>query len=129
VDTPVNNAYAEPPFDDFVNVELDDIRTSFETTVFAALRLTRLFSPALASTKGVDRDDQLNRPLRTGSPPMKLPPFVVKSVPSVEHRILEDAPHGRACDVLIRGKLLMSRTQGPLRLVCERGATDGAGTA
>ena len=52
VDTLVHNAYAEPPFDDFVNVELDDIRTSFETTVFAALRLTRLFAPALKETEG-----------------------------------------------------------------------------
>jgi NAD(P)-dependent dehydrogenase (short-subunit alcohol dehydrogenase family) len=52
VDALVNNAYAEPPFDDFVNVELDDIRSSFETTVFAALRLTRLFAPALKSTNG-----------------------------------------------------------------------------
>ncbi|GAB1511531.1 SDR family oxidoreductase [Actinophytocola sp. KF-1] len=52
VDALVHNAYAEPPFDDFVNVDLDDIRSSFETTVFAALRLTRLFAPALKETEG-----------------------------------------------------------------------------
>lgn len=60
---------------------------------------------------------------------MKLPLIVAKPIPSVERRILEDAPRDRACDLLIRGMPLMSRTQGPLRLVCERGATDGAGTA
>jgi NAD(P)-dependent dehydrogenase (short-subunit alcohol dehydrogenase family) len=52
VDTLVNNAYAEPPFGDFVDVDVDDIRVSFETTVFAALRLTRLFAPTLAENQG-----------------------------------------------------------------------------
>lgn len=52
VDTLVNNAYAEPPFGELVTIELDDIKTSFEVTMFAALRLTRLFAPALKETKG-----------------------------------------------------------------------------
>lgn len=52
VDSLVHNAYAEPPFADFVDVEIDDIRSSFETTVFGALRLTRLFAPALKETEG-----------------------------------------------------------------------------
>jgi NAD(P)-dependent dehydrogenase (short-subunit alcohol dehydrogenase family) len=52
VDTLVNNAYAEPPFGELVDIEVEDIRNSFEATVFAALRLTRLFAPALAETKG-----------------------------------------------------------------------------
>jgi NAD(P)-dependent dehydrogenase (short-subunit alcohol dehydrogenase family) len=52
VDAVVHNAYAEPPFADFVDVEIDDIRSSFETTVYGALRLTRSFSAALEATEG-----------------------------------------------------------------------------
>ena len=52
VDTLVNNAFAVPPMDDLVKVELDGIRTGFETNVFAALRLTRLFAPSLAEQRG-----------------------------------------------------------------------------
>ncbi|MCW2877887.1 MAG: short-chain dehydrogenase [Sphaerisporangium sp.] len=52
VDTLVNNAFAIPPMDDLVNVDLDAIRTGFETNVYAALRLTRLFAPELAETGG-----------------------------------------------------------------------------
>jgi NAD(P)-dependent dehydrogenase (short-subunit alcohol dehydrogenase family) len=52
VDAVVHNAYAEPPFADFVDVEIDDIRSSFETTVYGALRLTRSFSAALKETEG-----------------------------------------------------------------------------
>ncbi|WP_459546497.1 SDR family oxidoreductase [Nocardia sp. X0981] len=52
VDALVNNAFAMPPMADLTEVALDDLRASLETNVFAALRLTRLFAPALAETKG-----------------------------------------------------------------------------
>lgn len=52
VDALVNNAFAMPPMADLADVALDDLRTSLETNVFAALRLTRLFTPALAEAKG-----------------------------------------------------------------------------
>jgi NAD(P)-dependent dehydrogenase (short-subunit alcohol dehydrogenase family) len=52
VDVLVNNAFAVPPMDDLVNVDLADIRAGFETNVFAALRLTRLFAPTLAERTG-----------------------------------------------------------------------------
>ncbi len=52
VDTLVNNAFAIPPITDLVDVDLDDVRAGFETNVLAALRLTRLFVPALAESKG-----------------------------------------------------------------------------
>ncbi|MEU5760934.1 MULTISPECIES: SDR family oxidoreductase [Nocardia] len=52
VDTLVNNAFAIPPIVDLADVDLDQVRAGFETNVLAALRLTRLFVPALAETKG-----------------------------------------------------------------------------
>ncbi|WP_228001102.1 SDR family oxidoreductase [Nocardia australiensis] len=52
VDTLVNNAFAIPPITDLATVDLDDVRAGFETNVLAALRLTRLFVPALAESKG-----------------------------------------------------------------------------
>ncbi|MET7771836.1 SDR family oxidoreductase [Nocardia sp. NPDC005366] len=52
VDTVVNNAFAIPPIADLADVDLDQVRAGFETNVLAALRLTRLFIPALAETKG-----------------------------------------------------------------------------
>jgi NAD(P)-dependent dehydrogenase (short-subunit alcohol dehydrogenase family) len=52
VDTLVNNAFAIPPIVDLVDVDLDQVRAGFETNVLAALRLTRLFVPALTETKG-----------------------------------------------------------------------------
>lgn len=52
VDALVNNAFAMPPMVDLTEVALDDLRASLETNVFAALRLTRLFTPALAEAKG-----------------------------------------------------------------------------
>ncbi|MBF6434890.1 SDR family oxidoreductase [Nocardia cyriacigeorgica] len=52
VDTLVNNAFAIPPIVDLADVELDAVRAGFETNVLAALRLTRLFVPALAEAKG-----------------------------------------------------------------------------
>ncbi|MEV6325487.1 SDR family oxidoreductase [Nocardia sp. NPDC051787] len=52
VDTLVNNAFAIPPIVDLLDVDLDQVRAGFETNVLAALRLTRLFVPALTETKG-----------------------------------------------------------------------------
>lgn len=52
VDTLVNNAFAVPPLTDLVDVDLADVRAGFETNVYAALRLTRLFTPALADSRG-----------------------------------------------------------------------------
>jgi len=52
VDTLINSAFAVPPMADLVEVDLADVRSGFETNVFAALRLTRLFTPALAEAKG-----------------------------------------------------------------------------
>ncbi|MFF0527594.1 SDR family oxidoreductase [Nocardia amikacinitolerans] len=52
VDTLVNNAFAIPPLADLAEVDLDQVRAGFETNVLAALRLTRMFVPALTETKG-----------------------------------------------------------------------------
>ena len=52
VDALVNNAFAIPPLKALLAVDFDDIRASFETNVFAALRLSRLFADALASSQG-----------------------------------------------------------------------------
>jgi NAD(P)-dependent dehydrogenase (short-subunit alcohol dehydrogenase family) len=51
-DTLVHNAFVMPPMRDLSTVDLDDVRRSFETNVYAALRLTRLFTPALVETAG-----------------------------------------------------------------------------
>lgn len=52
VDTLVNNAFVMPPLADLLDTDLDAIRTSVETNVLAALRLTRLCAPALADAGG-----------------------------------------------------------------------------
>ncbi|HEX2176604.1 MAG TPA: SDR family oxidoreductase [Nocardioidaceae bacterium] len=52
VDTLVNNAFAMPPMQDLGETPFDALRTSFEVNVLAALRLTRLFAPALAEHAG-----------------------------------------------------------------------------
>jgi NAD(P)-dependent dehydrogenase (short-subunit alcohol dehydrogenase family) len=52
VDTLVNNAFAMPPLADLADTELAAIRTSHETNVLGALRLTRLFAPALGESRG-----------------------------------------------------------------------------
>jgi NAD(P)-dependent dehydrogenase (short-subunit alcohol dehydrogenase family) len=52
VDGLVNNAFAIPPLTDLAKVDLDVVRVGFETNVYAALRLTRLFIPALAEHGG-----------------------------------------------------------------------------
>jgi len=52
VDVLVNNAFAIPPLKSLASVDFDAVRASFETNVFAALRLSRLFADDLAATNG-----------------------------------------------------------------------------
>lgn len=52
IDALINNAFAIPPLGDLQTVDFDQARAGFETNVFAALRLTRLFAPALVESKG-----------------------------------------------------------------------------
>jgi NAD(P)-dependent dehydrogenase (short-subunit alcohol dehydrogenase family) len=52
VDALVNNAFVMPPMRDLAKVDLDAVRASLETNVFAALRLTRLLTPALVAARG-----------------------------------------------------------------------------
>ena len=47
IDSLVSNAFAIPPLGPLQTVDFDQARAGFETNVFAALRLTRLFVPAL----------------------------------------------------------------------------------
>lgn len=52
IDALVNNAFATPPLGPLRTVDFDQARAGFETNVFAALRLTRLFVPALQESHG-----------------------------------------------------------------------------
>jgi NAD(P)-dependent dehydrogenase (short-subunit alcohol dehydrogenase family) len=52
VDALVNNAFAIPPLKPLLSVDFADVRASFETNVFAALRLSRLFTAQLADVAG-----------------------------------------------------------------------------
>ena len=52
VDALVHNALAMPPITPLAEVDLAAIQASFDTNVVAALRLTRLFTPALAESGG-----------------------------------------------------------------------------
>jgi NAD(P)-dependent dehydrogenase (short-subunit alcohol dehydrogenase family) len=51
-DALVHNALAMPPIKDLSVVDLDAMRAAFDTNVVGALRLTRLFLPALAANSG-----------------------------------------------------------------------------
>ena len=51
-DALVHNALAMPPIKDLALVDLDAVGTSFDANVLAALRLTRLFTEALAESRG-----------------------------------------------------------------------------
>ncbi len=51
-DALVHNALAMPPIKDLGVVDLEAVRTAFDTNVVAALRLTRLFTPALIESQG-----------------------------------------------------------------------------
>ncbi|WP_370949102.1 SDR family oxidoreductase [Amycolatopsis sp. cg5] len=52
VDALVNNAFAMPPMVDLLDIELEALKTALDTTTLAALRLTRLFAPALEEAGG-----------------------------------------------------------------------------
>jgi len=52
IDALVNNAFAVPPLGPLRTVDFDQARAGFETNVFAALRLTRLFVPELEKSRG-----------------------------------------------------------------------------
>ena len=52
VDTLVHNAFAIPPLTSLADADLATLRAAFDTNVVAALRLTRLFTPALAASRG-----------------------------------------------------------------------------
>jgi NAD(P)-dependent dehydrogenase (short-subunit alcohol dehydrogenase family) len=52
VDALVNNAFAIPPIADLVEADLEAIRAGLETSVLGTLRLTRLFVPSLAESRG-----------------------------------------------------------------------------
>jgi len=52
VDVLVNNAFAIPPITDLSGVDLDGVRVGLETSVLGALRMTRLFTGALAESRG-----------------------------------------------------------------------------
>jgi NAD(P)-dependent dehydrogenase (short-subunit alcohol dehydrogenase family) len=52
IDALVSNAFAVPPLGPLQTVDFDQARAGFETNVFAALRLTRMFVPALTESRG-----------------------------------------------------------------------------
>lgn len=52
VDTLISNALVEPPHTELVDTSLDDIRLGMEVDVYAALRLSGLFAPALRESRG-----------------------------------------------------------------------------
>jgi len=51
-DTLVHNAFAIPPLTSLADADVDALRIAFDTNVLAVLRLTRLFTPALAAAQG-----------------------------------------------------------------------------
>jgi NAD(P)-dependent dehydrogenase (short-subunit alcohol dehydrogenase family) len=51
-DALVHNALAMPPIKDLSVVDLDAIKSAFDVNVVGALRMTRLFTPALAASSG-----------------------------------------------------------------------------
>jgi len=52
VDALVHNALVMPPISDLGKVDLDAVQAGFNNNVVSALRMTRLFVPALAATSG-----------------------------------------------------------------------------
>ncbi|MFH0241947.1 SDR family oxidoreductase [Streptomyces sp. HK10] len=52
VDTLINNALVEPPHTELCDTSMDDIRLGMEVDVYAALRLSRLFTQALSDSRG-----------------------------------------------------------------------------
>ena len=52
VDTLVHNAFAIPPLTSLADADLAALQAAFDINVIATLRLTRLFTPALAASRG-----------------------------------------------------------------------------
>ncbi|MFI1620136.1 SDR family oxidoreductase [Streptomyces lydicus] len=52
VDALINNALVEPPLTELSETAMDDIRLGMEVDVYAALRLSRLFTSALRESRG-----------------------------------------------------------------------------
>jgi NAD(P)-dependent dehydrogenase (short-subunit alcohol dehydrogenase family) len=52
VDALIHNALVMPPIAKLARVSLEDVQAGFSNNVISALRMTRLFIPALAETKG-----------------------------------------------------------------------------
>ena len=52
IDALINNAFAIPPLGPLETVDFEQARAGFETNVLGALRLTRMFAPALAESRG-----------------------------------------------------------------------------
>ena len=52
IDALINNAFAIPPLGPLQTVDFEQARAGFETNVLGALRLTRMFAPALAESRG-----------------------------------------------------------------------------
>ncbi len=52
IDTLVHNAFAIPPLTGLADADLATLQAAFDTNVVAALRLTRLLTPALAASQG-----------------------------------------------------------------------------
>jgi NAD(P)-dependent dehydrogenase (short-subunit alcohol dehydrogenase family) len=52
IDALINNAFATPPLGPLQTVDFDQTRAGFETNVLGALRLTRMFVPALTESQG-----------------------------------------------------------------------------
>ena len=52
VDTLVNNAFAIPPLTSLAEADVDTLRQAVDTNVIGTLRMTRLFTEALAASRG-----------------------------------------------------------------------------
>jgi NAD(P)-dependent dehydrogenase (short-subunit alcohol dehydrogenase family) len=52
VDALVNNAFAMPPIEPVSQADFDVVRDGFETNVLGALRMSKVFVPALEQTRG-----------------------------------------------------------------------------
>jgi NAD(P)-dependent dehydrogenase (short-subunit alcohol dehydrogenase family) len=68
VDVLVHNAFAIPPLTSLADADLDAVRAGLETNVVAALRLTRLFIPALTAAGRSTTASQSTEPGRSTDP-------------------------------------------------------------
>jgi NAD(P)-dependent dehydrogenase (short-subunit alcohol dehydrogenase family) len=94
VDTLVNNAFGMPPMVGLGDVDLAAVRASFEVNVTAALRMTRLLTPALAAAGGsvVMINSMVLRHSRPGFGPYKLSKAALLAL--AQSLASELGPHG-----------------------------------